>query len=170
MKNKKNFEEFFQDGLADMLDGERQITRALPKMIDAVTSSELKEAFEKHLKETQEHVQRLEKVFSLTKLPPKFNRCEAIAGLLAEGEEIILNSEPSVACDAALIGAAQKVEHYEIAAYGTLRTFAEVLDFDDAAKLLQETLDEEGAMDHRLNDIAVTVNAEAVHQFHDLQA
>lgn len=170
MKNKKSFEDLFYDGLRDMLDGERQITRALPRMIKAATSQELKDALQKHLNETEAQIDRIENIFSLSDIPVRANKCEAIQGLLQEGDELLAACEPSATCDAAIILAAQKVEHYEIATYGTLRTFAEALDLDEQAKLLQESLDEEAEMDKTLNALASTVNAEALEELHEMEA
>jgi ferritin-like metal-binding protein YciE len=170
MKGKKTFEDLFHDELRDILDGERQITKALPKMIKAASNPELKEILEKHLSETEGQIDRLEKIFSICEIPLRAKKCEAIQGLLEEGETLLSECEPSATCDAGIIASAQKVEHYEIATYGTLRTFAEVLDFDESAKLLQETLDEESDMDERLNSLSRTVNAEALDEFHETEA
>ena len=171
MKNKKTFEDLFHDELRDILDGERQITKALPKMIKAASSEELKDIIEKHLNETEGQIDRLEKIFSMCEIPLRAKKCEAIQGLLEEGETLISECEPpSATCDAGIIAAAQKVEHYEIATYGTLRTFAEVLDLADVAQLLQETLDEESGMDENLNALSKTINAEALDEFHEAEA
>ena len=170
MKGKKTFEDLFHDELRDILDGERQITKALPKMIKAASNPELVEILETHLSQTEGQIDRLEKIFSICEIPLRAKKCEAIQGLLEEGEALLQECEPSATCDAGIIASAQKVEHYEIATYGTLRTFAEVLDFDESATLLQETLDEESEMDERLNTLAKTVNAEALDEFHEAEA
>jgi ferritin-like metal-binding protein YciE len=137
-------------------------------MIKAASNQELKEVLEKHLSETEGQIDRLEKIFSLCEIPFRAKKCEAIQGLIEEGEAILSECGPSATCDAAIIASAQKVEHYEIATYGTLRTFAEVLDFDESAQLLQETLDEESDMDERLNTLSKTVNAEALDELHEV--
>ena len=140
--------------LSDLYDAERRITQALPKMEEAATNSELKTAFHSHLRETQGHVRRLNEAF--TKLGASYNGeiCEATQGLIREGEEIIeAEADPAVR-DAALIGAAQRVEHYEIAGYGTARTLAQQLELNEVADLLQETLNEEANADKKLTHIA----------------
>lgn len=167
---KKTFEDLFYDELRDILDGERQITKALPKMIKAASNPDLKEALQKHLSETEGQIDRLEKVFSICEIPVRAKKCESIQGMIAESEEVLEACEPSATCDAAIISSAQKVEHYEIATYGTLRTFAEVLEFDEAAQLLQETLDEEGEMDKTLNGLASSINTEALEELHEMGA
>ena len=156
-----NFTELLVDELRDLYDAETQLTKALPKMAKAASSDELRSAFEEHLEQTQEHVNRLERAFELLDVPAKRKSCKAMAGLLAEGEEHIAEKAPPAIKDAGLIGAAQKVEHYEIASYGTARTFARVLELEDVADLLQETLDEEGETDKRLTQIAESLNDEA---------
>jgi ferritin-like metal-binding protein YciE len=162
------FFDLFVEELADIYDGEIQIIHALPKLIQAASTRELKDAFNQHLQETKVQKQRLEEIFFELYLEPFENRCEGIEGLLMEGKEIIKKRLPPAVKDAALIGAAQKVEHYEIASYGTLRTYAELLELDDIADLLQETLDEEYGADKKLNQIAkgswftTGVNAKAI--------
>jgi len=141
--------------LTDLLSAEKQLVEALPKVAEAASSSELRDAIEEHLGETRGHVQRLEKVFKVLGTDAEMEHCEAMEGLIGEGEEIIEADGNGDAKDAALIGAAQRVEHYEIAAYGTARTLAEQLGKDEAASLLQETLDEESAADQKLTKIAV---------------
>jgi ferritin-like metal-binding protein YciE len=147
--------------LKDLYNAETQLTKALPKMAKAASHEELKAAFEEHLEQTKNQISRLERVMELLGANPKGKKCKAMEGLLEEGaEKIEMEAEASVK-DAALIGAAQKVEHYEIAGYGTVRTFAEVLGEDEVAKLLQKTLDEESETDERLTEIAETINEEA---------
>ena len=156
------FEKHFAEELADIFDAENQILKALPKIIEAVSSTELKQAFEQHRIATQGHVRRLEQIFSdLGEQPEK--KCKGMAGLLAEGEEIMKEDlEPHIK-DAAIIGACQKVEHYEIAAYGTARTFAALLGNEDAIELLEETLEEEKEADNLLTEIAEShINVEAI--------
>jgi ferritin-like metal-binding protein YciE len=140
--------------LNDLYDAERRISAALPKLERAATNADLKQAFSDHLEETQGHVRRLDEAFS--KLGAAYNgeTCEATQGLIKEGEEIIEAMGQPAVRDAALIGAAQRVEHYEMAGYGTARTLAEQLHLDDIASLLQETLDEEAKTDHKLTKIA----------------
>ena len=159
----KNLHDLFVDELKDLYSAENQIIKALPKMIKAASSTELANAFEEHLEVTKEQVKRLEKVFQMIEANPKGKKCKAMEGLLEEGKELMSeDAEPSV-MDAGLIAAAQRVEHYEMAGYGCVRTFATLLGFDGAAKLLQETLDEEGDADKKLTELAETViNAEAM--------
>jgi len=141
--------------LSDLLSAEKQLVKALPKVAGAASSTELRGAIEDHLDQTRGHVERLEKVFESLGTDAKSTHCKAMEGLIAEGAEIIEIEGDNSAKDAALIGAAERVEHYEIAAYGTARTLAEQLGKDDAAALLQETLDEESAADEKLTKIAV---------------
>jgi ferritin-like metal-binding protein YciE len=141
----------FLDEAANLYDAEKQLVKALPKMADAADHQELIEAFQSHLMETQEHVNRLEQVFEIFDYVPKARKCRAMQGLLAEGDELIANRSG----DAALICNAQKVEHYEIAGYGCLRTWASLLEEEEAADLLQETFDEENAADEHLTSLAV---------------
>jgi ferritin-like metal-binding protein YciE len=153
------FDELFRDELEDVYDAEKQIIAALPKMAEAASSEELKSAFEEHLEKTREQVKRLDKVFKTIGEKPKGKTCEGMQGLLKEGEKMIAEIAKSPVLDAAIIGAAQKVEHYEISAYGTLRTMAEMLGQQDAAELLEETLDEEKATDENLTEIAESIMA-----------
>jgi len=142
--------ETFVEELKDLYDAEKQLLKALPKMAKAAEHEELKAAFESHLEETQTHVQRLEEVFEAFGETAKAKKCKAMQGLVEEGQDLIDEEEG----DAALICAAQKIEHYEIASYGSLRTWAEMLDEAEAVDLLQETLDEEKATDEKLTEIA----------------
>lgn len=156
----KDLNELFLEQLSDIYDAEKQLVKALPKMADASKSPELQSAFREHLDQTEGHVQRLEEIFQLLGKPARGKKCEAMEGLVAEGKEMLEESEPNVR-DAALIAAAQKVEHYEIASYGCLRTWADLLELDEASTLLQETLDEEKETDERLTDVAASINVEA---------
>ena len=156
----KDLHELFSEQLADLYDAEKQLVKALPKMAENASSSELESAFREHLDQTETHVERLEEIFEILGKQPKGKKCEAMAGLLAEAKEMMEDSEPNVR-DAALIAAAQKVEHYEIASYGCLRTWADLLEMDQASILLQETLDEEKETDENLTDIAASINVEA---------
>jgi|SRR4051812_20989596 len=157
----QNFEKLFGDEIADIYDAEQQILKALPKMVEAVSSDELREALEEHRVQTEGHVERLEQIFAEIGEQPK-KKCKGMAGLLAEGEEMIKEDLEPELKDAAIIGAAQKVEHYEIAAYGTARTFAAYLGNERAIELLEETLEEEKEADQLLTQIAESsVNPEA---------
>lgn len=152
----------FEDSLKDIYWAEKALTKALPKMAKKATSSELVEAIENHLEETEGHIQKVEKVFEIVGKKSQASKCEAMDGLIREADQIIKDSEEGAMRDAGIISAAQKVEHYEIATYGTLRTFARTLGLDDAAQLLEEILDEEKAADEKLSDIAVsTINLQA---------
>lgn len=154
--------DLFVAQLKDLYDAEQRIADALPKMAEAAHSGDLKQAFEQHLGETREHVSRLELIFRELGMEPERETCEATKGLIAEGDEVIKANGSSAVKDAALIAAAQRVEHYEMAGYGTVRTFANQLGYDHAASLLQHTLDEEGNADKVLTEIAEqVVNAEA---------
>jgi ferritin-like metal-binding protein YciE len=157
-----SFQDLFVDQLEDLYDAEQRLTQALPKMADAANSNQLKQAFRQHLTETQGHVSRLETIFRQLGIDPKRETCQAMKGLIAEGEEIVdAKGDPAVK-DAALIAAAQRVEHYEISGYGTARSFALRLGRSDAANLLQQTLEEEKAADQKLNQIAESsVNVQA---------
>ncbi len=151
----KDLRDLLIDELHDILSSEEQIVEALPEMVRASESSELKETFESHLKETRGQLQRLEKIFKLLKIEKKEKFCKATKGLIQECKEVLKDFKTkSPIRDAALISKAQRIEHYEISAYGTVRTFANELDLDDVADLLQATLDEEGNADKKLTKIA----------------
>jgi ferritin-like metal-binding protein YciE len=149
-----SLQDVFEAQLGDLYDAEKQLLTALPKMAGAANADELREAFETHLQETRGHVERLERIFSDIGMPMPTEQCKAMRGLVAEGEEVVQASGDPAAKDAALIAAAQRVEHYEIAGYGTVRTLAKELDYGDAASLLDDTLDEEGKADSLLTKIA----------------
>jgi len=149
-----SFDDLFLEQLEDLYDAEQRLVTALPKMASAAHSSSLKSAFQDHLRETQQQVSRLEQIFSLLGKSARSKTCEAMKGLVAEGSEVISASGDPDVKDAALIAAAQRVEHYEIAGYGTLRTFAQRLGRHDIAQLLQQTLDEEAAADKKLTALA----------------
>ena len=140
--------------LQDLLSAEDQLVKTLPKVIEAMDSEELKQAVADHLEQTKEHVVRLKQVFELLGTKPEEKECQAMKGLLKEGGEIIDEFDAGAVRDAALIGACQRVEHYEIAAYGTTRAFAEILGYDEQADILNETLQEEAAADETLSGIA----------------
>lgn len=149
------FHKFFVDEIKDIYWAEKHLVKALPKMKKAATSIELAQAFEKHTQETQTHIETLEQVFELLGEKPAAKKCDAMEGLLAEADSIIEDTDKGTMIrDAALILAAQKVEHYEIATYGTLRTFAENMGHTDVVNLLQKTLDNEKATDVTLTEIA----------------
>jgi ferritin-like metal-binding protein YciE len=157
-----SLETLFVEELRDIYNAEGQLIKALPKMAKEATSPELKRAFEEHLEQTRGHVDRLEEIFEELGKPAKGKTCKAMKGLVEEGSEVMEEDAEDAVKDAALIASAQKVEHYEIATYGTLRTWAEMLDKQDAVDLLQQTLDEESETDEKLTEIAEsTINAEA---------
>ena len=148
--------------MRDLYNAENQLLKALPKMAKKASTPELKEAFESHLEETQTHIERLDEIFVKLGKKPTGKTCKAMKGLIEEGSEMMKEEGPESVIDAGLIAAAQRVEHYEMAGYGVVRTFASVLGEDEAQDLLQETLDEEGAADEKLTEIAEGfVNEEA---------
>lgn len=155
MKSNQEFNKLFIDELEDMYSAENLILSALPKLIKLASSKDLKEALSNHLEETENQVTRIEEIFNLLGITAREKHCKGMEGIISEGEEMVKGKTKSPALDAAIISAAQKVEHYEIASYGTLRSFAEHLDFsDDVIDRLQDTLDEEGAADKLLTRIA----------------
>jgi ferritin-like metal-binding protein YciE len=156
-----SLEDLYIDNLQDVYDAEHQITDALPKMIKAASSSSLQNGFEKHLQQTKEQIKRLEAVFENHTATAKRKTCKGMKGLIAEGDEMIKENATADVLDAALIGAAQKVEHYEIAAYGTLRTYADLLGFQNDVRYLDATLQEEGATDKELTRLAGMINVRA---------
>jgi ferritin-like metal-binding protein YciE len=157
--------ELFENSLKDIYWAEKALTKALPKMAKNATSSELVEAIETHLEETEAQVEKVEQVFELLEKKPVAKKCEAMAGLIKEGEEIMQDTEKGPQRDAGIISAAQKVEHYEIASYGTLRTFANTLGLDDVATILGEILEEEKNADKTLTDVAEsTINIAALEE------
>ncbi|MBZ0291552.1 MAG: ferritin-like domain-containing protein [Anaerolineae bacterium] len=158
----KSFEHLFLFELKDIYDAEHQLVEALPKMAEAASNKELKNAFNEHLKQTKNHVKRLEQVFETIGEKPSRETCDAMKGLVSEGEDVVKGKGDSNVKDAALIAAAQRVEHYEMAGYGTLRTYAYTMGNQEAARLLQETLDEEEETDKKLTNIANTVNEKAM--------
>jgi ferritin-like metal-binding protein YciE len=157
----ESLQDLFVEELKDIYNAENQLTKALPKMAKAASSDELRTAFESHLEETKGQIDRLEQIFKSLDMPLRGKKCVAMQGLIEEGKELMQEDMSEPVLDAALIAAAQKVEHYEIAAYGTLRTYAQLLGLDEAAELLQATLDEESATDEKLTGIAQNINAEA---------
>jgi ferritin-like metal-binding protein YciE len=150
--------------LQDLYDAEHRIIKALPKMVEAANSPDLRDALEQHLEETRLQAQRLEQIFSELDESPKGKKCKGLEGIIDEGEDVIddVDDAPPAVGDAALIGAAQRVEHYEIAAYGTVRTFARQLGYEQQAELLNQTLQEEGNADKKLTSLAEShINEEA---------
>ena len=154
MASEKKLQELFHEALKDIYFCEKKILSALPKLAKAVQSQELKSAFQKHETQTEEHVYRLEKVFEEIDEAPRGKTCDAILGIIEEGQEVMKEFKGSPALDAGLLAAAQAVEHYEIARYGTLKTWAAELGLDDAAKLLEATLAEEKKTDESLTHLA----------------
>ena len=160
----QSLDDLFVEQLRDLYDAEKQLVKALPKMAKAASARELQTAFEDHLEQTEGHVERLERIFDVLGKKPRGKTCEAMEGLIKEGGEMIdANTDPSVR-DAGLIAAAQRVEHYEMAGYGCLRTWARQLNQQDAADLIEQTFQEEKEADHKLTQIAESsVNMAAQH-------
>ncbi len=154
--DKTNLMKLFENELKDIYWAEKALIKALPKMIKNASSGELSEALADHLGETEEHLERLEEVFSLLEKKAVAKKCDAMEGLIKEGQSIMEDCEEGAMCDAGIISASQKIEHYEIASYGTLRTFANTLGLTEIAELLQRTLDEEKAADLKLTEVAVS--------------
>jgi ferritin-like metal-binding protein YciE len=153
--------ELLIDELKDLYSAETQITKALPKLVEASTAPSLQQAFEHHLGETKNHVSRLEQIFDRLNESPRGKTCEGMKGLLKEGDERVGEKGDPDVLDAGIIAAAQRVEHYEIAAYGSARTYAELLGEREIARLLSETLEEEKAADTKLTQVATKINVEA---------
>lgn len=157
-----DLQDLMVEQLRDLYNAESQLIKALPKMARKASNEELKQAFEEHLEQTEEHVNRLSKVFESLGEKAKGKTCYAMKGLIEEAQETMKEDMEPEVLDAALIAAAQRVEHYEIAGYGTVRTFAEMIGNTQAAEMLQQTLDEEGETDQRLSELAIsTINVEA---------
>ena len=157
-----NLKDLLVEELKDLYHAEGQLVKALPKMAKAAQNEDLKKGILDHLEETEGHIRRLEEAFEHLGVPAKTKVCPAMKGLIEEGSEAIKENDASALRDALIIASAQKVEHYEIAAYGTVRTLAEKLQEDDVARLLQETLDEEGEADKKLTQLAEEVNEDAL--------
>jgi ferritin-like metal-binding protein YciE len=160
----ESLKKIFEEELKDIYWAEKHLTKALPKMAKAAESEELKAAFEEHLEQTEEQVSRLDQVFEICGIKPQAKKCEAMEGLVEESQEMISEHDAGVVRDSGLIIAAQKVEHYEMAAYGSLRTLAQVLGYGEAVDLLQETLDEEGETDKNLTALSETINQMAMEE------
>lgn len=155
----------FEDSLKDIYWAEKALTKAIPKMVKKATSDELITALENHLEETEGQVEKVEQVFEIIGKKPVAKKCEAMSGLIAEAEEIMKNSEDGAMRDAGIISAAQKVEHYEIASYGTLRTFAQTMGMSEAASILENILNEEKNADETLTEVAEsTINMKAAEE------
>src|ERR1700722_4534828 len=150
-------EELFLDEIRDLYDAEKQLTKALPEMAGAASSDELRDVFEAHLEQTENHVERLERIFDSLGEKATGKKCAAMVGLIKEGDDVAGNSEDTAVRDAGMIVAAQKVEHYEISAYGSARTHAQILGNHRAADLLDETLQEEKDANERLSELARNV-------------
>ena len=157
----QGLKELYIDELKDLYNAENQLVKALPKMAKAASTNELRQGFEEHLEQTKGHVQRLEKIFQALGESPKGKKCKGMEGLIEEGSEATDEGYEGIVLDAALIGAAQRVEHYEIAGYGTVRSMAETLAEDDHVSLLEETLEEEKETDEKLTQLARQINTQA---------
>jgi ferritin-like metal-binding protein YciE len=159
----ETMEDLFLEQVEDLYDAEKRLVKALPKMAEAATSTSLRQAFESHLMETEGHVSRLENIFRILGQDPKSHTCDAMKGLISEGDDVVSDIDPSSLRDAGLIAAANRVEHYEIAGYGSARTFADILGLTEAASLLEQTLQEEKKADQKLTQLAESmINDEAL--------
>ncbi|HEX5445563.1 MAG TPA: ferritin-like domain-containing protein [Pirellulales bacterium] len=155
--------DLFVDELKDLYSAEKQLVKALPKMAKAASSAKLRKGFEDHLRQTEGHVERLESIFEQLGVKPRGPKCEAMEGLIEEGKRVMSEDAEPAVMDAALVAAAQRVEHYEIAGYGTVRSFARMLGNDKAERLLQKTLDEESQTNEKLTKLAESeINAAAM--------
>ncbi len=162
MAKMQTLEDMYMDLLKDLYSAEKQLVKALPKMAKAADASDLQDAFQEHLQQTEGHVNRLEQIFSQMEGSPRGKKCVGMEGLIKEGSELMKEDADPEVMDAGLIATAQKVEHYEIAGYGTARTWAQRLGYEDAARTLQQTLDEESMANEKLTRIAEShVNVEA---------
>jgi len=161
MANMESLEDLLKDEIKDIYDAEKQLTKALPKLIKKATAEELKTALSNHLQETEEHIARLEQVFDLMQMPPRGKKCEGMQHLIAEGSEMIDECDEDATRDAVIIAAAQKCEHYEIASYGTIRVWANLLDHTDVGSIFEDTLEEEKTADLKLTEIAESFVNEA---------
>jgi ferritin-like metal-binding protein YciE len=157
----ETLQNLFVEQLRDLYDGEQQITKALPKMIEKANHNDLKDALQEHLDVTREQIRRLDQIFNMLGEKASGETCKGMKGVIAEGEGLMSDAKDSSVLDAGIIASAQRVEHYEIAGYGTVRTYATLLGRKDIAELLQQTLEEEKEADQALNDIAESVNIEA---------
>ena len=158
----KTLKELYVDELRDIYDGEQQLIKALPKMAKNSNSSDLRSGFQEHLQQTKEHAKRLEQILEGLGEAPKGKKCKGLRGIVAEGAEVLGDDFDGDVKDAALISAAQRVEHYEIAAYGTLHAFAELLGENEASSLLEQTLNEEKDTDEKLTKLSQKINPQAL--------
>ena len=159
-----SLQDLYVDHLRDLYDAENQLIKALPKMAEESNSDELREGFEEHLEQTRGHVQRLEQIFERLGEKPKGKKCKAMEGLIKEGSETLEEDMQEDTKDAGIIAAAQRVEHYEMAAYGTVRTWADLLRRDEDVNLLEQTLEEEKETDQKLTQLAENINVQAEEQ------
>jgi ferritin-like metal-binding protein YciE len=157
----KSLRGLYIDELKDLYNAETQLTKALPKMAKASSNTELRQAFEEHLRQTSEHVSRLEQIFEMLEDKPTGKKCLGMEGLVKEGAEVMKEDYEGAVMDAGIIGAAQRVEHYEIAAYGAAREFAQLLGQDEHVSLLEQTLEEEKQTDQKLTELAEQINPQA---------
>jgi ferritin-like metal-binding protein YciE len=157
----ESLRQLYVEELRDLYNAETQLTKALPKMAKASSNDELRQGFEEHLRQTSEHVSRLEQIFEMLGEKPSGKKCLGMEGLVKEGAETMKEDYEGALMDAAIIGAAQRVEHYEIAAYGTVREFAQLLGEDEHVSLLEETLEEEKETDEKLTQLAEEINPQA---------
>lgn len=157
----ENLQSLFVEQLRDLYDGEKQITKALPKLIEKANNPELKDALQEHLDVTNEQITRLDQIFQMLGEKASGETCKGMKGVLAEGDSVVGDAEDNSVRDASIIASAQRVEHYEIAGYGTVRTYAKLLGKNDIANLLEQTLQEEKEADQTLSEIAESVNVEA---------
>ncbi len=158
----QSLQDLYIDELKDLYSAEQQLLKALPKMAKAASAPELKDAFNQHLEQTRHQVERLDQIFQDLGKNPRGKKCIGMQGLIEEGNELLKEKAEPAVKDAGIISAAQRVEHYEMAGYGSVRTYAQMLGFDDAAQALQQTLDEEGDTDHKLTQLAESmINPEA---------
>ena len=165
MPTMDSLEDLLKDEIKDIYDAEKQLTKALPKLIKKATAGDLKTALTEHLKETQKHVSRVEEVFRLMQMPVRGKKCEGMQHLIAEGSEMIGECEEDGTRDALIIAAAQKCEHYEIASYGTIRVWANLLNHNDVGSIFEDTLEEEKTADLKLTNIAESfINEEAAEE------
>ena len=159
-----SLQKLYVEQLKDIYSAEKQILQALPKMAKKASNSQLKAGFEEHVRQTEEQVKRLDRIFEGLGKSSRGKKCKGMEGLIEEGKEVLQEDMDEETRDAALIAAAQRVEHYEIAGYGTVRTYAQLLGENEAVRLLQQTLDEEGATDKKLTALAESINVEAMEE------
>jgi len=164
MPKKESLRELYVDELKDLYNAETQLVRTLPKLAKAASNAELRQAFEEHLRQTSEQVSRLEQIFEMLGEKPTGKKCLGMEGLIKEGAETMQEDYEDAVMDAAIIGAAQRVEHYEIAGYGTVREFAELLGENEHISLIEQTLEEEKQADEKLTQLAEDINSQAAEQ------